>query len=217
MSNRTRAVDDARRGWHQRRLELGRELRGARIQSGLAQRTVATAVGVSASEISRRERGDAPSVTLAALTEHAAAVGLKLTVKMYPTGGGVRDEGQLRYTRRLLERVSDAFHAELEAVIPLAGDLRAVDLLLRAPGCAIAVEVITRFSDAQAQIRAARLKARDMGATRALVVVADTHANRRALDAARAVLAHSWDFDSRRVLRALGAGLAPERDAIISI
>jgi hypothetical protein len=149
--------------------------------------------------------------------EHAASVGLKLALNAYPAAGGLRDEAQLRYTRRFLERVSGDFQRQLEAVIPLPGDRRAVDLLLRAPGCMIAVEVITRFGDAQAQTRAVRLKARDIGATHVVIVVADTHANRRALEAGRPAMVGVWDFDTRRVLRALAGGRPPERDAIIAL
>jgi len=184
---------------------------------GASQAAVALAVDASASEISRRELGSAPNVSVLALAEHAAALGLKLAINLYPVGGGIRDEAQLRYIHRFLERVSDVFQHEIEAVIPLPGDLRAVDVLLRAPGCVVAVEVITRFSDSQAEVRAARMKARDIGATRLIIVLAATHANRRALEAARPALAGAFDMDSRRVLGALGAGQAPDRDAIIFI
>ena len=218
MTTRSRAVDAARRTWHHRRVEIGLELRASRLTAGASQGAVGAATGVSASEVSRRELGNAPRVTVASLCEHAAAVGLKLVLSMYPAGGAVRDEAQLRYIHRFLGRVSATFQRQLEAVIPLPGDLRAMDILLRAPGTGIAVEVITRLSDVQAQTRAAQLKARDVGATHLVIVIADTHANRRALDAARSALtAGGWDLDSRRVLRALGAGLPPERNAIVAI
>lgn len=218
MTTRSRAVDAARRTWHHRRVEIGLELRVSRLTAGASQTAVGAAIGVSASEVSRRELGNAPRVTAASLCEHAAAVGLKLVFSMYPAGGAVRDEAQLRYIHRFLGRVSATFQRQLEAVIPLPGDLRAVDILLRAPGTVIAVEVITRLSDVQAQTRAAQLKARDVGATHLVIVIADTHANRRALDAARSALtAGGWDLDSRRVLRALGAGLPPERNAVVAI
>ena len=185
--------------------------------AGASQSDVGVAIGVSASEISRREHGNAPGVSAVSMAEHAAAVGLRLVVTMYPTGGGVRDAGQLRYTHRFLERVSKAFLRELEAAIPLPGDLRAVDVVLRSAGCLIAVEVITRLSDVQAQLREARLKARDIGATRLVIVLAGTHANRRALEAARPALSGIWDLDTRRVMAALGAGRQPERDAIVLV
>lgn len=219
MANRTRAVDEARRIWHQRRMEIGGALRTARLTRGLVQQAVGSAIGVSAAEVCRRELGKAPGVPASSLCEHAAAVGLKLVLNAYPAGGAVRDVAQLRYIQKFLERVSGAFHRQLEVAIPLPGDLRAIDILLRAPGAVIAVEVFSRFGDAQAQTRSAQLKARDIGATHLIIAIADTHANRRALDGVRAALVGGgWNLDSRRALRALGAGLVPEsRDTIIAI
>lgn len=203
--------------WHQKRVAFGDELRTRRLVGGASQRDVGAAIGVSVSEISRRERGDAPNVRVVSLAEHAAAVGLRLSITLYPTGGGVRDAAQLRYIDRFLARVSDTFLRELEAVIPVPGDLRAVDIVLRATGCLIAVEVVTRLHDVQAQLRLAQAKARDIGATRLILAVAATHANRRALDEARPALATAWDLDTRRVMAALAAGRQPERNAIVLI
>jgi transcriptional regulator with XRE-family HTH domain len=217
MANRIRAVDEARRSWHRRRVEIGGELRTHRLLLGATQAQVGQAIELSASEVSRREHGDAPHTSVESLCEHAAAVGLRLFITAHPTGAGVRDAAQLRYIHRFLERIPDAFRRELEAVIPLPGDLRAVDVVLRATGCLIAVEVITRLGDVQAQLRDARLKARDLGATRLVIVVAATHANRRAFDAARPALAGAWDIDTRRVMAALAAGRQPDRDAIVLI
>jgi hypothetical protein len=99
--------------------------------------------------------------------------------------------------------------------MPLAGDLRAVDVLLRAGELTIAVEVITRLRDLQAQLRAATEKTRDVGAARLVLVVAATHANRRALAEARPALVGAFDLDARAVLAALHAGRDPGRDAVI--
>ena len=79
----------------------------------------------------------------------------------------------------------------------------------------IAVEVITRLSDLQAQIRASQLKSRDIGATRLILAVAGTHANRRALNEARLTLVSSFDLDSRRIVAELAAGRDPGRDGIV--
>ncbi|HET7685902.1 MAG TPA: hypothetical protein VFM19_05845 [Candidatus Limnocylindria bacterium] len=217
MATRTRAVDEARRAWHRLRVAIGGDLRTHRHVLGASQTDVGDAVGLSASEISRREHGNAPSMSVLSLSEHAAAVGLRLNIGLFPVGGGVRDAAQLKYVHRFLARVSDRFMRELEATIPIAGDLRAVDVVLRSAGCLIAVEVITRLADVQAQVRAAQLKARDIGATRLILVVAGTHANRRALDEARRALTGAWDLDTRRVMAALAAGRQPDHDAIILI
>jgi transcriptional regulator with XRE-family HTH domain len=214
MANRTRGIDEALRTWRRQRLALADDLRTARRLAGVTQATVAAVVGCSDSEISRREHGRSrPRVEQ--LVAHAAAVGLRVSVTAHPVGGGVRDAAQLRYLARFLARVSPAFRRELEAAIPLPGDLRAVDAVLRGPGVLVAVEMITRLGDVQAQLRAARLKARDIGATRLVVAVAATRANRRALAEARGSLLGSVELDARLVRAALARGRQPERDALI--
>jgi hypothetical protein len=87
--------------------------------------------------------------------------------------------------------------------------------LLTGGALGIAVEVITRLRDLQAQIRAAQLKRRDISADRLLIVVAGSHANRLALGAARPTMLATFDTDTRRVLAALAAGADPGRDAVV--
>lgn len=215
MPTRTNLLDDANRWWRRMELEIGDQLRAARHLLGLTQRQVASAIGISQSDVSRRKRGRAPRLTGQALARHAAAVGLKPSIKLWPVGGGVRDEAQARYVARFVARVGRAWKVRLEAPIPKAGDLRAVDVLLIAGPIRIAVEVITRLADLQAQLRAGQLKARDIGATRLVVVVAGTHANRETLSTVRATLVSSFELDARRVLTELAAGRDPGRDAII--
>ena len=97
----------------------------------------------------------------------------------------------------------------------MAGDLRAVDILLVAGSLRIAVEVITRVTDLQAHIRAAQLKARDSGAGRLIMGVADTRANARALAETRPMLINTFDLDTRRVMMELETGRDPGRDALV--
>ncbi|MCV0377422.1 helix-turn-helix domain-containing protein [Microbacterium sp.] len=217
MPTRTNPIDDANRWWRRMELDIGDQLRTARHLLGVTQKQVATALGISQSDVSRRERARAPRLTGQALAGHAAAVGLKLSIKLWPVGGGVRDEAQARYIARFLSRIGAAWRVILEAPIPKPGDLRAVDILLIAGPVRTAVEVITRLADLQAQLRAAQLKARDIGATRLVIVVAGTHANRDALRAVRSTLVSSFELDARRVLTELAAGRDPGRDAVITL
>lgn len=217
MANRTRSIDEARRRARRQVTELGDDLRAARRLLGLTQREVASAIGSSTSEVSRRELGRSRHVTSEQLGVHAAAVGLKLWMKLFAVGGGIRDAAQVRYVAAFVERVGRAFRVTVEAPVQAAGDLRAVDALLVADAVRIAVEVITRVADIQAQVRAAQLKARDIGATRLIIVVADTHANVRALKEARPMLVNSFDLDTRRVMAQLEAGRDPGRDAVIML
>jgi transcriptional regulator with XRE-family HTH domain len=215
MANRTRPLEQARQAWRRTALDIGADLRMARHVLGVTMRQVGTAIGVSESEVSRRELGKAPMLTGERLAIHAAAVGLRLAVKLWPVGGGIRDEAQARLIARFVSRVGRPWTVVLEAPVPRAGDLRAVDVLLTRPGVRIAVEAITRLADVQAQIRAAQLKARDIGATRLVFVIAGTRANRRALSDASPTLRPAFDLDARRLLADLAAGRDPGRDGIL--
>jgi transcriptional regulator with XRE-family HTH domain len=185
--------------------------------AGLTLRDVATAADCSLSEVSRRERGGSRRFGAEQLAVHAAAVGLRASVKLYPVGGAVRDAAQARYIAAFVARVGRSWTVRLEAPVPISGDLRAVDVLLERGAVRIAVEVITRLTDLQAQLRAAHLKARDIGATRLVIVVAATNANRRVLSSVRLALVDAFDLDTRRVMADLAAGRDPGRDAIVLV
>ncbi len=214
MANRVRGLDEAVRRAERAGLTIADELREARLAHGLSQDEVGRALGLSRSWVSILERGRARDLTIARLAKHAAVLGLRLSVKLYPVGEPIRDAGQLRYITTFARRVERAWRVRLEVPISLPGDLRAVDLVLDGV-CMVAVEVVTRLRDVQAVVRAGQLKQRDIGAQRLIIVVAATHSNRRALAAARNALAATFDLDSRRTMAELTAGRDPGRDAIV--
>lgn len=215
MTIRTRPIDEARRRSIRTAHELGDELRAARHVAGLTQRRVAALIRSSQPEVSRRERGHRASIRLDRLITHGAAVGMRVSVKLWPVGGAIRDVAQARYIAAFVARIGRPWTVTLEAPVPIAGDLRAIDVQLRSSQGTIAVEVITRLADLQAQLRAAQLKARDARVTRLVIVVAGTHANRTAVAASRATIVPAYDLDARQVLRDLAAGRIPHRDALI--
>ena len=214
MANRTRALDEATQRWARQSFEIAGDLRARRLALGLTQGAVARSIGRSSSRVSRIERCQVRRLAVADLVRHAAVLGLRLSVKLYPTGGQIRDAAQVRYVSRFVERVGRMWRVRLDVPIPLPGDLRAVDVLLEG-ACRIAVEVVTRLSDVQAMLRAAQLKQRDLGADRLIIVVAATHANRQALAEARSALVATFDLEAQRTLARLAAGQDPGRDAII--
>jgi transcriptional regulator with XRE-family HTH domain len=195
-------------------IAIGSELRETRIASGVSQQGIADRLGVSRSLISRVERGTVVRLRLDHVVRHGAALGLKPSLKLYPVGGGLRDAAQVRYIRKFVARIGRAWRVSLDVPVPIPGDLRGIDVLLQG-ACVIAVEVVTRLRDIQALLRAAQLKQRDIGATRLIIVVSGTHANRRALAEARLSLIATFDMDSQRVLATLARGQDPGRDAII--
>jgi len=214
VASRTSPIADAARRASLQQAAACDELRNARLARGLSQAAIAQALSITRSQVSRVERNRIKSLDLASLARHAAAVGLRPSLKLYPVGGGLRDAAQVRYVASFVERVGRAWRVRLDVPMPLPGDLRAVDVLLEG-ACVIAVEVVTRLLDLQAVLRAAQLKQRDIGAARLVIVVAGTHANRRALAEARPALIATFDLDTPRTLAQLSAGRDPGRDAIV--
>jgi transcriptional regulator with XRE-family HTH domain len=196
-------------------LEIGEALREPRLAAGVSLEELAGALKSSEKHLSHVERGKAPGVGLAALHRQAAVLGQRLVVNVYPVGAPIRDAGQVRLIGRFVERIGNAWQQTLEAPLPIDGDLRAVDLLLRRVGLIIAVEAITRLRDLQAQLRAAQLKQRDIGARRLLIVAADTKVNRSVMAASRSILVSSFELDARRLFNALQRGEDPGRDGIL--
>ena len=183
--------------------------------AGLSQSSVAQAIGVSHSWISRAEQGSGADLTLPMLARWAATVGLAVRTSLYPLIAPIRDLRQVALIGRLSARASPTWRIRLEVPVPIAGDLRAVDMLLSAPGCSIVVEAITRLSDVQAQLRAAQLKQRDLHAERLMLLISDTQPNRHALRAAASILATEFPLGSRSALAALVEGKDPGANAII--
>jgi transcriptional regulator with XRE-family HTH domain len=186
--------------------EFGSDVRAACLKAGLTLREVARAVGVAPSTILDRERGQ-PGSGAEQMARHAAAVGLRVRIKAYPDGDPIRDGVSVR--------LSGAFRARLPANIkfrpevPVSdnpSDLRAWDGVLEMPGCRCATEFVTRFHDCQAQLRGFELKLRDGSVDRLIIVVLATHANRRALSAARDIVAAAFPLGTRRVMATLAAG-----------
>ena len=194
---------------------IGRELRVARILAGLTQKQVAATLRTSPSHVSRAEHGLIRGLTMAQLHQHAAAVGLKPYVNLYPLVARPLDRAQLHLFERFRSRIGAAWNVTLEATMPIQGDLRAADAVLAIPGCRCVVEIITRLADFQAQLRSARRKVRDLGADRLVLVVAATPTNRRAIrDSGRAV-DDAFPVRTKQALHRLAAGTDPGGDALV--
>lgn len=217
VSNRVSPVREAARLAASIVRDFGRELRVARISGGMTQRATGERIGKSASYVSRVENGRIAGVKMTDLVRHAAALGLRPWFRLYPSGRRPLDAPQLATLHRLRERLSHAWVVAIEVPVPIAGDLRAADAVISIPGCRCLVEVITRLADWQAQVRAARLKHRDLGTDRLLLVIADTTTNRRLLRSVPDVALTEFPLRTREALAALRAGLDPGGDAVVLI
>lgn len=215
MPPRTHVLADAERFIAWLRLDIGRELRLARHTIGATMQQVAERVGWSKSKVSRIERGLSRRVSLADLARLAAVVGLRPSVKLFPTARALRDVGQLELLAALNTRMHASWHSQQEVPMPKDNDLRAADQLSIIVGCRVMIEAYRRLSDYQAQSRSARTKQRDLGADRLILLVEDTRANRRALAEAGREPIRSFSIPQRAMLAALGAGRDPGGDGIV--
>ena len=195
--------------------EAGRELRRARIGRGLSQRVVATATGVAQSEVSRIERGRRPGATLRTIARLATAVGLDLSVRLYPGGDPVRDKAHVALLARFRKAVGEGWAWTAEVPLPIPGDKRAWDRILRGPSVVIGVEAETRPIDLQEVQRRVALKKRDGNADRLLLVLADTEWNRRLVRLND--IPGAFPIPGRVALKALVEGRDPGGDAVILI
>lgn len=197
--------------------DAGRELRVARLIAGKTQREIGVTLRRSASHVCRAEQGHIASIGIRQLARHAAAVGLRPSLRFYPVAARPLDHAQLELLARFRARLAPAWTVVLEAPMPATGDLRAVDALLAVPGCRIVVEAITRLADLQAQLRSARRKVRDIEADRLIFVVPATAANRRAVAEAGTSVRDAFPVSGRTALHRLAIGTDPGGDALILV
>jgi transcriptional regulator with XRE-family HTH domain len=194
---------------------LGRELRLARIAAGLTQDAVAARIGTSKAHVSRVERGASRALTILALLRHAAAVGLKPWIQLFPGGRRLLDAPQLALLDRFRRRLGGIWQWQLEVPVGIRGDLRAADAVLTRGAVTIMVEAITRLSDVQAQVRACQIKCRDMGATRLLLLISGSTANRAALREVEPIIREAFLTGTRTLVQTLASGRDPGRDCLI--
>ena len=215
MTNRVRPVDQATHAGRRLLLDVGDELREARLRAGLRQLDVAVALGTSRARISYIESGQLRTVPILDLARHGGAVGLRLHARFYPAGPPIRDQAQVALLDRFRRRLAPDWQVRLEAPLPIQGDQRAWDMLLRNREVTVGVEAVSRLRDVQAQVRAAQLKRRDGEVLRLLLLVAATHANRRALAGAEELVRGDFKTGTRSALAALAAGRDPGGDALV--
>jgi transcriptional regulator with XRE-family HTH domain len=180
-------TEHARRRARHFRTQLGDEIRNARLDAGLSQATVGAAADMSHAQLGRIERAALRDLTFDQASRAAAAVGLRLFARTYPDGDPVRDAAQLALLERFRTRLPPGTRWRTAAPLPIPGDRRAWDGVAE----------------------------RDGDVDMVILVVADTDANRRAIEAHRAALRARFPLDSRDVLEALRAGRLPDQGGIV--
>ena len=195
--------------------DFGRELRTARVNRALSQTTVARVIGVSQAQISLIERGDYPTVSILTLARLAAAVGLELSVKGFPAGQPIRDKAHVALLERFRRAVGAGWRMAAEVPLPIRGDKRAWDRLMRGFGFTFGVEGEMHPTDMQELGRRLGLKKRDGGVDRLILVMPDSKWCRQLV--AYNELRVTFPIRSAAALDALRNGRDPGGDAIVLI
>ncbi len=193
---------------------VGEELRIARLAVGASSRQVAAVAGISHTQLIRIERGLAPHVDVDVLARVAAVVGHELSLRIHPIGTTVRDAAHLALLARFAARLGTGIRWQTEVPIPIDADLRSADGMARGTAFSAIVEAETRLHDVQATERRLRAKQRDLGATRAILLVADTRHNRTVLRELPE-LREQFPIGARACLAALGRGTDPGGDCLL--
>jgi transcriptional regulator with XRE-family HTH domain len=216
MPVRISAVDEARGQARTAIIELGRALANARRSAGASQAAVARALGWSASRVGRIERGARRSVTLEELACLAAVVGLRFSGRLFVGGPRLRDATQLGTIRSYRAfAAAHGWECRIEEPLPITGDLRAFDLVMRSGPIRVAHEFVSRFRDAQGQVRPLLVKQRDAGVGSLVLVLRDTAENRRAVREAGEQLTDLFPRPARAVLSAIRARRDPGGNGIV--
>lgn len=216
MPTRDRRLDRARATARRLTSSVIADIREARVSAGLSQRDLGTAVGISASQVARFERGTLRDIGVEQLCRLSIGVGLDPSIRLYPGPDAVRDVAQLRLLERLRTRVATGIRWRVE--VPLHGrtDARAWDAVADRHGCVDAIEAETRLRDLQAVERRVALKKRDdTTVVHVILLIADTRGNRLALAEGREGLRSDFPLDTRAALAGLGQGRCPGASAVI--
>lgn len=173
-----------RRG-HRALATLAEEIRNKRLSVGLSQRHVAEAAGLSRPTVTRIEAGRFHHLSILDASKVAAVLGLELSVRVYPGPEPLRDAAQHGRLARVLSCVAAPLAYRTEVPLPQRADRpleqRAWDAVIAGSERRTALEMEMRLRDAQALERQFELKRRDDPVDNFVLLVADTHGNRRLL------------------------------------
>jgi len=181
---------------------------------GLSLRIVSRKLGVSVDRQIRAERGDPSTLTIDLAARYASMLGLELAASLHPIGNTIRDKGHLALLERFRRRLPAIVRWRTEVPVPITGDARSADGMASAASIDYLVEAETHLGDFQALEQRIFAKARDIGADRVVLLLADTRHNRtiaRELPGIRA----RFPVDTRSWFRAIASGKDPGGDALV--
>lgn len=215
MSTRKDIVDEAARAARRRITDVVDALRGARLAAGLSQNLVATGLHCSRQLVGHVESGRVADPSLVLLSRYAAVVSLEVSLRAFPAGSPMRDAGQLALLARFRATIGAQWQVRTE--VPVGGSRRAFDAVISIGRARVAVECVTRLTDAQAQVRAALLKVDAAGIRVVIVVLADTRWNRVAVRHAAPTLDPAFPLRRRALLHSLRVGEVPAGNGVLLV
>ena len=155
-------------------------------------------------------------MTLEELGCLAAVVGLRFSGRLFVGGPRLRDATQLGTIRSYRAFAATfGWDCRIEEPLPITGDLRAFDLVLRSGPIRVAHEFVSRLRDAQGQVRPLVIKQRDAGVGSLILVLRDTAENRRAVREAGEQLTDVFPLPARAVLAAIRVRRDPGGNGIV--
>jgi transcriptional regulator with XRE-family HTH domain len=191
-------------------IELGKELRQARLEHGLSQETVARAARTSRATVGRIEGAHLDGVSINQLARLLAVVGLELSARAYPAGQPVRDVAHLALIDRLRRAVDRSVAWHFDVPLGAPGDQRAWDAVMSVGRARVAVEAETRLRDIQAVQRRVGLKKRDCPDISGVVLLLSaTRHNRNVFREFRDALLADFPVEAGVMLAALAGGRDP--------
>jgi len=190
------------------------ELLNARRAVGISQRELGRRLRISHTKVGRAERGEPGQLTIELAAAMAAVLGLQFNATLHPDGDPVRDAAHVALLARFRSRLSPDLEWRTEVPVPIEGDRRSADAVLRAFGVEVLVEAETRIDDVQALERKISAKQRDLGIGRAILLIADTR-HHRAWIASIPELRSRFPVSARACFAALAKGVDPGGDAIV--
>lgn len=217
MTTRDRPVDRATLRANHELVRIGEEVRIARLAAGLSQTRVAGAAGGSQAQLSRLEHGRVRHVDVVQLSRILAATGLRLSMRTFPEGSPIRDTAHVALLRRLRALLAPAWSWRLEVPVRpgSAQDARRWDALAGLGPLALGFEAETRLYDAQAQFARALSKQAAGGVDRLVLVVADSHLDRRVLAEIGPLVRGDFPVGPRHMLAVLREGRDPGGNGIV--
>lgn len=206
MATRETPAERGRRRGEQLVGRLLNELRTARIAADVSQKAIAATLGWSQTEYWRFENRHTVITSVVDIAAAASVLGLEFAAGLHQLGESIRDKGHQALIARFRAQLSGAFKVLAEVPLPMPGDRRSWDLLLRLPTQLIGVEAETRIRDMQRLVRHVHQRERDGGVDAIVVLLAATRTNRELVDVLRVALGPTYATSPRQLLWSLRSG-----------